>query len=241
MKVTVSMITLNEERAVAKVVADIRRVVPDAEIFLVDSSRDRTAEIATELGCRVFKQFPPKGYGPAMDRAVRDASGDVVVTLDCDDTYPVEEIPQLVSLIEQGWDLVNATRLAKRPKAMPLANYLANRVFAWTARLLHGLNTSDVHSGMRAYRKSMIDRVQWDPNGPALPVDMIVIPHRMGFLVTDVPIDYRERIGASTLQRWKSTVWTFRRLWRARGVARYTLPVAGTNDGQQATGNWPRK
>ena len=130
MKLTISMITLNEERAVAKVVGDIRRVVPDAEIFLVDSSKDRTAEIATELGCRVFKQFPPKGYGPAMDRAVRDAAGDIVITLDCDDTYPVEEIPHMVSLVEQGWDLVNATRLAKRPKAMPFANYLANRLFA---------------------------------------------------------------------------------------------------------------
>src|SRR5467141_3337384 len=101
------MITLNEGRAVAKVVDDIRRVVPDAEIFLVDSSRDRTAEIATELGCRVFKQFPPRGYGPAMDRAVRDARGDVVVTLDCDDTYPVEAIPRLIALIDEGWDLVN--------------------------------------------------------------------------------------------------------------------------------------
>src|SRR5213080_1068003 len=99
MKLTISMITLNEERAVAKVVADISRVVPEAEIFLVDSSKDRTAEIATELGCRVFKQFPPKGYGPAMDRAVRDARGDIVVTLDCDDTYPVDAIPKLMKLI----------------------------------------------------------------------------------------------------------------------------------------------
>ena len=56
MKVTVSMITLNEERAVAKVVEDIRRVVPGAEIFLVDSSSDRTAEIAQQLGCRVFRR-----------------------------------------------------------------------------------------------------------------------------------------------------------------------------------------
>ena len=133
MKLTVSMITLNEEGAVAKVVEDIRRVVPDAEIFLVDSSKDRTAEIAQQLGCRVLKQFPPRGYGPAMDRAVRDARGEVVITLDCDDTYPVEEIPRLVHLIEEGSDLVNATRLAKRPKAMPFANYFANRVFAWTA------------------------------------------------------------------------------------------------------------
>ena len=218
MRVTVAMITLNEERAVEKVVRDIRRVVPDAEILLVDSSRDRTAEIAEGLGCRVIKQFPPKGYGPAMDRAVREGSGEVVVTLDCDDTYPVEAIPQLVGLVENGADLVNATRLATRPKAMPFANYLANRVFAWTARLLHGLRTTDVHSGMRAYRKSMIDQLQWDPNGPALPVDMIVVPFRRGFKVIDVPIEYRERIGASTLQRFKSTVWTFKRLWRARSA-----------------------
>jgi glycosyltransferase involved in cell wall biosynthesis len=215
-KLTVSMITLNEERAVEKVVRDIRRVAPEAEILLVDSSRDRTAEIAEGLGCRVIKQFPPKGYGPAMDRAVREASGDVVVTLDCDDTYPVESIPHLVSLVEGGADLVNATRLAKRPKAMPFPNYLANRVFAWTARLVHGLRTTDVHSGMRAYRKSMIDALEWDPNGPALPVDMLVLPFRRGYKVVEVPIEYRERIGASTLQRFKSTMWTFRRLWRAR-------------------------
>jgi glycosyltransferase involved in cell wall biosynthesis len=215
-KVTVSMITLNEEAAVAKVVGDLRRVVPDAEIFVVDSSRDRTAEVAESLGCRVFKQFPPKGYGPAMDRAVRDARGDIVITLDCDDTYPVDAIPRLIALIDEGWDLVNATRLAKRPKAMPLANYVANRVFAWTARLLHGIRTTDVHSGMRAYRKSMVDSVQWDPNGPALPVDMLILPYRRGFRVTEIPIEYRERIGATTLQRFRSTLWTFRRLWRAR-------------------------
>lgn len=216
MKLTVAMITLNEERAVAKVIGEIRRVVPDAEILLVDSSRDRTADIAEGLGCRVIRQFPPKGYGPAMDRAVREGSGEIVVTLDCDGTYPVDEIPHLVSLIENGADLVNATRLATRPKAMPFANYIGNRVFAWTTRLLHGLKTSDVHSGMRAYRKSMIDRLTWDPNGPALPVDMLLIPFRRGYKVVEVPIAYGERIGTSTLRRFNSTLWTFRRIWRAR-------------------------
>jgi glycosyltransferase involved in cell wall biosynthesis len=230
MKLTVSMITMNEEGAVAKVIGDIRRVAPEAEIFIVDSSRDRTAEIAQELGCRVFKQFPPKGYGPAMDRAVRDAGGDVVITLDCDDTYPVEAIPTLVSLVEGGFDLVNTTRTHRRPEAMPLPNYIANRVFALAARLLHGIRTTDVHSGMRAYRKSMLEQVRWDPSGPALPVDMLVIPYRMGFRVTEVPIKYRERIGTTTLQRWNSTVWTFRRLWRARSVPKVT------GHGSQVTG-----
>jgi len=216
MKLTVSMITMNEEGAVAKVVSDIRKVVPDAEILLVDSSKDRTAEIAEELGCRVIRQFPPQGYGPAMDRAVREASGEIVVTLDCDDTYPVEVIPQLVKMIDDGYDLVNTTRVKKRPRAMPFANFLANRVFALGARILHGIRTTDVHSGMRAYRKSMIDAVQWSPQGPALPVEMLIVPYRRGYKVAEIPIEYRERIGNTTLQRWSSTVWTFRRLWNAR-------------------------
>jgi glycosyltransferase involved in cell wall biosynthesis len=216
MKTTVSMITMNEEGAVAKVVGDIRRVVPEAEILLVDSSKDRTAEIAESLGCRVIRQFPPQGYGPAMNRAVREAGGDVVVTLDCDDTYPVEVIPRLVGMIEEGWDLVNTTRVQRRPQAMPLANFFANRIFALSARLLHGIRTTDVHSGMRAYRKKMIDALQWDERGPALPVDMLLIPFRRGYLVTEIEIDYRERIGQTTLHRFSSTLWTFRRIWRAR-------------------------
>ena len=216
MKLTVSMITMNEEGAIAKVVADIRRVAPDAEILVVDSSKDRTAEIAQELGCRVIKQFPPQGYGPAMNRAVREAAGYIVITLDCDDTYPVDAIPELVRLIDEGYDLVNTTRTWRRPKAMPFANFLANRFFALGARVLHGLKTSDVHSGMRAYRKSMIDQVEWVAQGAALPVDMYVIPFRRGFKVTEIPIDYRERIGTTTLHRFSSTVWTFKRLWRAR-------------------------
>jgi glycosyltransferase involved in cell wall biosynthesis len=220
MKLTVSMITMNEEGAVAKVIQDIRRVAPDAEVLLVDSSKDRTAEIAQELGARVIKQFPPQGYGPAMDRAVREAAGDVVITLDCDDTYPVEAIPELMRLIEQGYDLANTTRVAKRPKAMPFANFLANRFFALGARVLHGLKTTDVHSGMRAYRKSMIDEVQWTAKGAALPVDMYVIPHRLGYRTVEIPIDYRERIGTTTLHRFSSTVWTFKRLWNARKVKR---------------------
>jgi glycosyltransferase involved in cell wall biosynthesis len=217
-KLTVSMITMNEEGAIAKVVGDIRGVAPDAEILIVDSSKDRTPEIAASLGCRVLRQFPPQGYGPAMDRAVREAAGDIVITLDCDDTYPVDAIPRMVALIDEGYDLVNTTRVATRPQAMPFANFLANRVFALGARLLHGIRTTDVHSGMRAYRKSMIDAVQWNARGPALPVDMLVVPYRRGFRVTELVIDYRERIGTTTLHRFSSTWWTFKRLWLARRI-----------------------
>src|SRR5438128_2691601 len=96
--VSVVMISMNEEHAVAGVIADIRRAVPEGEVVLVDSSTDRTAEIAEGAGARVIKQVPPRGYGPAMEAALRAARNDVVVTLDCDGTYPAEVIPELVRL-----------------------------------------------------------------------------------------------------------------------------------------------
>ena len=132
--ITVAMITKNEEKAVAKVVGDVRRAVPDAEILLVDSSADRTAEIAEAKGARIIRQFPPKGYGPAMDKALRSSDREVVVTLDCDDTYPVEFIePMARMVVEDGWDLVDGSRLAGKPSAMPWLNYLANWGFALLA------------------------------------------------------------------------------------------------------------
>ena len=128
---TVALITRNEMAAVSKVIGDIRQAVPDAEILVVDSSTDRTAEIAQELGARVIKQFPPRGYGPAMDLALRSAGGQVVVTLDCDDTYPAEQIPHLARLVlEDGYDIVDGSRLASKPRAMPWLNYLGNFSFA---------------------------------------------------------------------------------------------------------------
>ena len=124
---TVALITKNEMSAVPKVIGDIRQAVRDAEILVVDSSTDRTAEVARELGARVIKQFPPRGYGPAMDLALRSAGGQVVVTLDCDDTYPAEQIPQLARLVlEDGYDIVDGSRLASKPRAMPWVNYLGN-------------------------------------------------------------------------------------------------------------------
>ncbi len=54
------LLTLNEEGAIAKVVADIRRILPDAEIVVVDSSTDKTAEIAESLAARLFDRFRRK-------------------------------------------------------------------------------------------------------------------------------------------------------------------------------------
>lgn len=215
--ISVAMITMNEEKAVAQVIGDIQAALGSRpyEIVIVDSSRDQTPVIAEKLGARVIRQFPPQGYGRAMGRVLRESHGAVVVTLDCDGTYPASEIARIADMVLSGeCDLVNASRLEKRPGSMPLANYWANWLFAVTGWLATGVKSTDVHSGMRAYSREIIERVEFDPNGPALPVDLLLKPAMLGFRVREIFIPYGERIGETTLHRFSSTLWTFRRILR---------------------------
>ena len=215
--ITVAMITMNEENAVGKVIVDIQRVVPHAEVLVVDSSRDRTPEIAAALGARVIRQFPPQGYGRAMETALRSARGRVVVTLDCDDTYPADRIPDLAdSVLLEGFDLVDGSRLKHKPNAMPWLNYFANKGFAWLAGLLFLRRLTDLHSGMRAYGRDLLDVMAFDPSGPALPVELLLRPIRMKRKTKVIFIEYRERIGQTTLKPLASAWWTLKRILRVR-------------------------
>ncbi len=64
---------------------------------------------------------------------------------------------------------------------MPLANYFANWLFAVSGWLLVGVKSTDLHSGMRAYSHRVIHEVEFDPNGPALPVELLLKPALEGF------------------------------------------------------------
>lgn len=144
----------------------------------------------------------------------------MTVTLDCDDTYPVNDIPRLARMVlDEGWDLVDGSRLQRKPEAMPWINYLANWGFALLASVLMGKRVTDLHSGMRAYRRDLLKQIHYQPKGPALPVELLLRPLREGWRVTSVFIDYHERIGASTMDPLPSAWWTLKRILRVwRGI-----------------------
>lgn len=215
--ISVVMITMDEEKAVGKVIRDIQAAVPGAEIILVDSSRDKTAEIATGLGATVIRQFPPRGYSPAMDLALRSATRQVTVTMDCDDTYPVEFIaPMARMIIDEGYDLVDGSRLESKPEAMPWFNYLANWGFALIASILFLRRVTDLHSGMRAYGKGVVARISANPVGVSLPVELLLRPIRMGMKVRIIFIPYRERVGQSKMRPLQAAYWTVKRIIASR-------------------------
>ncbi len=216
-RITVAMISRNEEAAVSKVVVDLKAALPAAEILIVDSSEDRTAEIAQSLGARVIRQYPPRGYGRAMDLALRSAQGEAVVTMDCDGTYPVDHIERLARLVlEDGYDVVDGCRLEGKPEAMAWANFLGNWLFATLASILFARRIRDLHSGMRAYRKGVAESLEYDLDGAAQPVHLLLLPLKMGMKVAFVPIPYLERLGDSVMNPLETCLWTLRRILTAR-------------------------
>ncbi|MBK8996311.1 MAG: glycosyltransferase [Myxococcales bacterium] len=219
LSLTVGMLTLNEKQSVERMIDDVRKYAPDAKILLVDSSSDETPELARAKGARVVRQLPPRGHGPAMERLMYEAANEseALIYLDCDFTYPAHIIPRIRQLLESGVDVVNASRTASYPKAMPVPNFVANRVFAATAQIVHGVPTTDVHSGMRGYRMSMVRAFDFNGEGDAIPLDTLILPARSNYKVVEFPIEYHERVGFSKLAKLRGTVWTFIRIAGAIG------------------------
>jgi len=196
--VAVVMGAYNEQQAIGTVLDDIDRVTDgQASVVCVDSSSDRTPEIARQKGAQVIEQ-EPQGYGVAVERALHAADRPVVVTTDCDDTYPLDRLPDFLDEINDGADVVSGDRLSGGAEAMPRFNRLGNRLFAVFASLLIDHPVRDTTTGMRAYRKSIIEDIEWTEN-TGLSAELLLRPLSRGYDVREIEIAYGERAGETTL------------------------------------------
>jgi len=195
---SVVMGTYNEEEAIEAVITDIQDVTDGrAEIVCVDGSSDRTPEIARGLGARVIEQ-EPQGYGVAVRAALLAAERPVVVTTDCDDTYPMERLPDFLAAINEGRDVVSGDRLYHGAETMPALNRFGNRAFAALASVLMGRRVHDTTTGMRAYRREVIEKIEWTEN-TGLSAELLIRPVMREYDVREEPIEYSERKGETKL------------------------------------------
>ncbi len=205
MKISVCMATKDEGKAIADVIQNFRKALKgyELEFVVTDGSTDNTAEIAEGLGAVVIRQ-KPRGYGIALRESLLHATGDVIVTTDCDGTYPPDAVPAMLKLIEEGYDVVSASRLKGkgRVRNMALLNEFGNRFFALAVSLLYGCRCTDATTGMRAFRKEVISSIEWTEN-TGLSLELFFKPAVLGFKVIEVPINYLPRSGHAKLNPWK--------------------------------------
>jgi glycosyltransferase involved in cell wall biosynthesis len=194
----VVMGTYNEEEAIGTVLDDIETVTDGrAEVVCVDGSSDRTPEIARDHGATVIEQ-EPQGYGVAVREAVLTPDRPVVVTTDCDDTYPMERLPDFLDEVNDGADVVSGDRLYYGAEQMPAMNKLGNELFALLASVLMGKRVHDTTTGMRAYRREVLQKIMWTEN-TGLSAELLMRPLMRGYDVRERPIEYDERKGETKL------------------------------------------
>ena len=207
-KVKISVVTpsFNEKEAIEQLIEDIKKNTKDyeAEILVVDSGTDGTQDIAAQLGARVIWQ-KPQGHGVALRTAISQAKHDIIITTDCDNTYPMNYIPIMVDLIaKEGYDIISGNRLTKElGSEMPLSNKMANIGFAFLVRLLYRINVHDVTTGMFCMRRSVNERIKFEHNY-SLPCEIVIKSNLSGFKHKEIDISYTHRIGQVKLKKWIS-------------------------------------
>lgn len=193
----------NEETGVREVIGRMPRAVD--EVVVVDNnSTDRTAEVAAALGARVVPERTP-GYGAAYKAGLRAATGDVIVTLDGDGTYPPEEIPRLVGVLAaRDLEFLSTARfpLTER-RAMSGTNLVGNRVLTVAAVLLFGRPLRDSQSGMWVFRRPALERLRLTSDGMAFSEEIKLEALRRGLRFGEEHIPYGVRSGQVKLQKWR--------------------------------------
>jgi glycosyltransferase involved in cell wall biosynthesis len=199
----------NAERTLAATVADIPTGSVDEIILVDDGSRDRTVEVARQMGLTVLVHGHNRGYGGNQKTCYREAlarGADYVVMIHPDYQYDSRVIPHALSFLELGiCDVVLGSRIRSRAEAlaggMPVYKYLSNRVLTAVENLALGQNLGDFHSGFRVYRRAVLETVPFEGNSDDFVFDtqFLVQCVRFGFRLGDVPVPVRYFAEASSI------------------------------------------
>lgn len=179
------------------------------EVVVVDNgSTDRTADVAAAYGAKVIRE-DVRGYGRAYKRGFSVATGDVIVTLDGDQSYPPDAISYLLeAFLHLEADFLNASRFPVRDRrAMSLKHKFGNLVLSITMSLLFFRWVRDSQSGMWVFRRSILERMKLESDGMAfseeIKIEALLDPKTR---FEELSILYSSRLGEIKLNPWRDGI-----------------------------------
>ena len=186
----------------------------DVEIITVnDGSSDKTPAILDKYASqkpsvRVIHNQLNIGYGASLKRGIREAEGDLIVITDSDGTYPASSIPELLEELKEC-DMAVGARIGPNVQ-VPLVRRPAKWVLLCYARWMARADIKDLNSGLRAFRKE--DALHFFPllpEGFSFTSTITLAMHVNGMRVAYLPINYRKRIGQSSIRPIRDTLAFF--------------------------------
>jgi glycosyltransferase involved in cell wall biosynthesis len=205
MHISVIIPAFNEEKAIGKVLAEIPNNLVTEVIVVNNNSKDKTATVAEKLGATVLLETK-KGYGAACLKGIEYLKNsankpDIVVFIDADHSDFPEEMPKIISpIINNNFDLVIGSRdLGNREKGsmtIPqiFGNWLATNLIFWFFKV----KFTDL-GPFRAIKWQSLLELDMADTTFGWTVEMQVKAAKKNMRCTEIPVDYRKRIGHSKI------------------------------------------
>jgi glycosyltransferase involved in cell wall biosynthesis len=206
-RITVVVPCLNEEVGIANVLREVPPFVD--EVIVVDNgSTDHTAAIARQMGAQVVSELN-RGYGRAYKSGFSRATGDIIVTLDGDHSYPVDALSYLLeAFMHCGVGFLSASRFpVLHDAAMNSKHKFGNRVLSIVMSLLFLRWVHDSQSGMWVFRRDVLSKMKLVSDGMAFSEEIkieAITKREIGF--REIFISYSQRIGERKLMPWRDGI-----------------------------------
>jgi len=217
LRVTVVIPCLNEEQGIQTVLSEVPTFVD--EVIVVDNgSTDHTAAIAREMGAHVVTELH-RGYGRAYKSGFSRATGDLIVTLDGDHSYPVAALSYLLeAFVHCRVGFLSASRFPLlSDTAMSSKHNIGNRILSFVMSLLFFRWVHDSQSGMWVFRRDALKKMNLTSDGMAFSEEIKIeaIKNRdIGF--REIFISYSQRLGEKKLRPWPDGLHNLFFLFRKR-------------------------
>ena len=192
MKIIVGIPAFNEEKNIAVVITQLKKIV-DKIIVCNDGSTDLTSKIAEELGVIVINHEKNLGYGAAI-RSIflksKDLDGDILVTFDADGQHRVDDINKVINPIINGKsDLVIGSRfLDESEKEVPRYRKVGIKVITKITNATIKKQLTDSQSGFRAYSKKVLTELNPSDAGMGISTEILIKASSKNFRISEVPI-----------------------------------------------------
>ena len=201
MDISIIIPVYNEEASISEIFKKVHALdLKDLgkEILIIDDgSTDETKEILKGFlkhkNVKVITHQSNFGKGRAIRTGIEHSKGDIIAIQDSDLEYDPNQLPELISHIVKGEDVVYGSRFKGSVENMAFHFYIGNKFLSLATRILYHTPISDMETGFKIFKRRVLEGIHLESDGFDIEPELTAKIIRRSYKILEVPIKYRAR------------------------------------------------